>query len=210
MTVTATETLTARQQQALATKAHITETALNLFSQQGFAATSTKQIAQEAGVSEGLIFRYFSTKMELLLSIAETRRTFSAEVKVLLENAADQPATKCLPTIADGFVHMMHSELSFLNMIFGESRTNDDLYATFRHFVGSASDALTLYLDERVKVGELRSDLPTESAARAFFSPFILFFLTNKHLSVDEWETQASQYTADVLELWFKGALSDA
>ena len=44
-----TAKLTARQQKALATKARIAETAMHLFSEQGFAATSTKQIAQAAG-----------------------------------------------------------------------------------------------------------------------------------------------------------------
>lgn len=44
-------------------------TAITLFSSQGFAATSTAQIAKQAGISEGTIFKYFKTKENLLNEI---------------------------------------------------------------------------------------------------------------------------------------------
>ena len=40
--------------------------ASKLFSKNGYKATSTKFIANEAGVSEGLIFRHFENKEKLL------------------------------------------------------------------------------------------------------------------------------------------------
>jgi len=46
-------------------------TALKLFSDQGFDATATSQIAKEAGVSEGLIFRHYKNKEGLLEAILE-------------------------------------------------------------------------------------------------------------------------------------------
>lgn len=42
------------------------DTAMDLFSEQGFASTSIKSIAQAAGVSQGLLYNYFSSKEELL------------------------------------------------------------------------------------------------------------------------------------------------
>lgn len=49
----------------------ILKTALSLFAQEGFAATSTSKVAREAGVSEGLIFRHFSNKEGLLSAIMQ-------------------------------------------------------------------------------------------------------------------------------------------
>lgn len=40
--------------------------AIHLFARQGFAATTTAQIAKKAGVSEGTIYKYFSSKSKLL------------------------------------------------------------------------------------------------------------------------------------------------
>ncbi|MDF2718396.1 MAG: TetR family transcriptional regulator, partial [Paenibacillus sp.] len=47
----------------------IFESAIEVFAEKGFAASSTSEIAQRAGVAEGTIFRHYKTKKELLLSI---------------------------------------------------------------------------------------------------------------------------------------------
>ncbi|QSF44145.1 TetR/AcrR family transcriptional regulator [Paenibacillus tianjinensis] len=47
----------------------ILEAAVEVFSDKGFSAASTSEIAQKAGVAEGTIFRYYKTKKDLLLSI---------------------------------------------------------------------------------------------------------------------------------------------
>ncbi|MBP2297650.1 TetR/AcrR family transcriptional regulator [Azospirillum picis] len=47
----------------------ILDAALPLFARKGFAATTTKEIAQAAGVSEALIFKHFPTKASLYEAI---------------------------------------------------------------------------------------------------------------------------------------------
>lgn len=57
----------------------ILNAALRLFAQQGFSATPTSQIAKEAGVSEGLIFRHFGKKDGLLKAVInEGEESFKA------------------------------------------------------------------------------------------------------------------------------------
>ena len=65
--------------------------ALDLFSEKGYAATSTARIAQEAGVSEGLIFRHFKNKrglVEELLQQSDER--FQREIQQFI--TAEDPA----------------------------------------------------------------------------------------------------------------------
>ncbi|MBU4567119.1 MAG: TetR/AcrR family transcriptional regulator [Desulfarculus sp.] len=50
-------------------KQDIIDAATELFSQNGFHATSTHQVAKLAEVSEGIIFYYFKTKEDILLEI---------------------------------------------------------------------------------------------------------------------------------------------
>ena len=60
----------------------ILETALRLFAQYGFDTTPTSQIAKEAGVSEGLIFRHFTNKeglMDAILALSDERMGQHAE-----------------------------------------------------------------------------------------------------------------------------------
>lgn len=47
----------------------IIQAAIETFSEKGYAASSTSEIAQKAGVAEGTIFRHYRTKKDLLLSI---------------------------------------------------------------------------------------------------------------------------------------------
>src|SRR5882672_11092420 len=45
--------------------------AVSLFSQRGFRGTTTKEIAQAAGISEAMVFRHFATKQELYNAILD-------------------------------------------------------------------------------------------------------------------------------------------
>ena len=49
----------------------IAEAALELFARQGYHRTSIEQIARHAGVSKGLIYNYFDTKVDLLRHIMD-------------------------------------------------------------------------------------------------------------------------------------------
>ena len=49
----------------------IVQVAMRLFSERGFRGTTTKEVAQAAGVSEAIIFRHFATKDDLYTAIIE-------------------------------------------------------------------------------------------------------------------------------------------
>lgn len=55
----------------MSNKETILHIALRLFAEQGYDGTPTNQIAREAGVSEGLIFRHFGNKAGLLAAIIQ-------------------------------------------------------------------------------------------------------------------------------------------
>lgn len=52
-------------------KLQILRIAVSLFSQRGFGGTTTKEIAQAAGVSEAMVFRHYATKQELYSAILD-------------------------------------------------------------------------------------------------------------------------------------------
>ncbi|AVX19487.1 transcriptional regulator, TetR family [Carboxydocella sporoproducens DSM 16521] len=61
----------ARTRKGEETRQRILAAALKLFSARGYAGTSTREIAREAGVAEGTIFHYFPTKKALLQGVLE-------------------------------------------------------------------------------------------------------------------------------------------
>ncbi len=52
-------------------KQQILDAALSTFSEKGFAAATTAEIAQTAGVAEGTIYNYFRSKRELFIAVIE-------------------------------------------------------------------------------------------------------------------------------------------
>lgn len=197
---------TNRSDRAEARRLQIIDVALNLFAQDGYAATSTKRIAQEVGVTEGLIFHYFPTKAELLQAVAQQRMTFLGEALGVLANAHDLPARDVLGNIVLGWVEVIQRQADVVTMLLIESQTNAELDGVFRGVVGQLVGALADYLASRVEAGELRSDLPTETSAMTFFASLMFFFLTSRGLEESEWRGRASRFTSEMLDTWFRGA----
>ncbi|EMF82347.1 transcriptional regulator, TetR family [Leptospira weilii serovar Topaz str. LT2116] len=81
--------------------------AVEIFAQKGFSATTTGEIAKKAGVAEGLIFKYFKSKKELLLSL----------VLPILEDFIAPISLKRLQTI---FTQEFSTLEEFLTAIFEE------------------------------------------------------------------------------------------
>ncbi|MDQ5845197.1 MAG: TetR/AcrR family transcriptional regulator [Acidobacteriota bacterium] len=52
-------------------KLQILRVAVSLFSQRGFGGTTTKEIAQAAGISEAMVFRHYATKQALYSAILD-------------------------------------------------------------------------------------------------------------------------------------------
>lgn len=58
-----------RDRNKAAKRAAISRAATQLFTEQGYAATTTQQVARAADIAEGTLFRYASSKPELLLMV---------------------------------------------------------------------------------------------------------------------------------------------
>src|SRR5690625_7390439 len=78
------EPLGLRERKKIRTRQAIQEQALRLFAEQGYAETTTEQIAAAAEVSPSTIFRYFPTKEETVL--------YDTIDPVLIQIFIDQPA----------------------------------------------------------------------------------------------------------------------
>ena len=52
-------------------KQQILDASIEVFSQKGFAMATTAEIARNAGISEGTIYKYFPTKRELFISVIQ-------------------------------------------------------------------------------------------------------------------------------------------
>ncbi|MDX5423566.1 MAG: TetR/AcrR family transcriptional regulator [Hymenobacteraceae bacterium] len=71
----------------------LVDTALQLFSEKGYDRTSIRHIAQEAGVSLGLLYNYFKSKEELLHEIF---RRMNADIQASFAQAEEEEGMDAL------------------------------------------------------------------------------------------------------------------
>jgi AcrR family transcriptional regulator len=195
-----------RQQKALLQRERIMDVALRLFAAQGFAATTTKQIAQHVGITEGLLYYYFPTKVSLLMEVAKRRHTFASGMLTILQNAEGRLARDVMHEIGAGLVLLIRQEMDLVRMILSEAQTNDELYAALQEMIEDIVEQLASYLESRVAAGELRSDMPVHTTAMGFLGAFVLFFITHNRLDLQSWQAQSETYAHQWVESWYRGA----
>jgi AcrR family transcriptional regulator len=90
--------------QGAATKTHLYDTAMALISERGYEATTLRDIAMKAGVSVGLLYRYFPSKQAVITALHDE---LSADYA---RKAADMPPGKW----RDRFVFALRTSLHVL------------------------------------------------------------------------------------------------
>jgi AcrR family transcriptional regulator len=88
----------------------ILDTALQLFGEQGYDGTPTSQIAKQAGVSEGLIFRHFGNKSGLLTAIMEAGMAHIAATMESYSRPATDPREAILQHIERSLTTIQEQE----------------------------------------------------------------------------------------------------
>lgn len=84
----------------ISTSEKILEAAMCLFSEKGYKAVTTKEIANEAGVSEMTVFRHFENKQNLFEKTFY-KYVFSPKLKTLFENKLEWDLEKDLMKISE-------------------------------------------------------------------------------------------------------------
>lgn len=83
---------------------HIAECALKLFLEHGYKATTTRQIAEESGMSEGNVYRYVGRKVDILHLIATQKSSLVDMLRDHLRKLGDvRPMDALRACIAEYF-----------------------------------------------------------------------------------------------------------
>lgn len=169
-------TTTKREQQAEERRNQLIDTALSLFSEKGWENTTIKDLADAAGVAPGLFYHYFESKEDLLLSVFE-KHGFNAELRRVIQPAAERPASEVLLEVANSYYKLLTERESFVRMFVREAMTNPKLSARWTSTCNEGVQLLASYLQERVEAGELRPH-NTMMSARMLVHPIAMLHLT--------------------------------
>jgi AcrR family transcriptional regulator len=144
--------------------------AAEFFSQKGFRGTTTKEIADHAGVSEAIIFRHFATKDDLYRAILDYKVNQGSErMKENLNEAAGRKDDNAyFGSLAFEMLEFHSKDRTFMRLLLFSALEGHDLSEIF--FNSTARDMknhIRRYIKQRIVDGAFRRVDPA-LAARAF------------------------------------------
>lgn len=160
----------------------ILRVAVSLFSQRGFVGTTTKEIAQAAGVSEAMVFRHFATKQELYSAILDHKAcsgdTMNPEAMVA-EALQEKDDRAVFERLALGALEHHECDPEFQRLLLHAALEGHELAQMFfEKFVRRVYELLGNYIAERQRDGAMVLMDPA-IAVRAFIGMIIHHSLNN-------------------------------
>ena len=162
----------------------IVETAVDLFSRKGFRGTTTREIAEAAGISEAMIFKHFATKRELYSAIIEVK----SETEELLASAAKAARGKhdaeVLRAVGLKMLEQTERDPSLMRLLLFSALEGHELSEIFfESRVRRLHEFLSSYIRKRVEEGRFR---PVDSliVARGFIGMVVHYLLIHELFGV--------------------------
>ncbi len=195
-----------RQQRVEERKAQILTAASSIFGEKGYQRATTREIAERANLSEGLIYTYFESKDHLLLAILE-KLAQSGIDEILTDdddNSLRQDVLKKTLQIRHGFLDELEP---MMRATMGEAISNSHFRGHYMDIlVKPALESMEKEIEDWVDKGEIKETDPS-SASRFLLAEFIgLFFLRaiNEPYVTEKWQDkeflkQISDYFVDGL-----------
>lgn len=180
--------------------------AMRLFSQRGFRGTTTKEIAQGAGVSEAMVFRHFATKEELYSAILDHKACVGGldPCKLLAAAIARKDDRAVFEGLARAMMQHHEQDTEFMRLLSHAALEEHRLVELFfDRNVRQMYELLGGYIRERQRDGALRQIEPAV-AVRAFLGMIIHHSLNNtlwdkRRTLLDIPNERAAQAFTDIL-----------
>jgi AcrR family transcriptional regulator len=153
----------------------IIDAAYNLMINQGYAATSMRQIAEKAGLALGSIYNHFSSKEEVFRALIQERHPFF-QILPVLNSVQGETVEEFVRNAAQTLIEQLGHHPDFLNLMLIEivEFKGEHVLLLFDKFIPMV---LPLANHAASLNGKTRN-IPTFILARAFLGMFFSYYIT--------------------------------
>ena len=181
-------------------KKQLLEIAMKLFSDKGFDGTSTREIAEAAGVNEALIFRHFRSKEDLfwaVLSDRVERRGRNRRIRELTKSEGD--FREVLVAIAETLLDRTDDDAAVTRLLLYSALRNRELsHRFFRTYGQEKLETLADHIRVGIAAGRLRAVNPA-IAARSFLGMIVYHYLVEEVFGVPHAQGLSTRELAEEL-----------
>jgi AcrR family transcriptional regulator len=190
------------------TQKRIIEAAVKIFSEKGFEGATTSEIAQEAGVAEGTIFRHFGTKKGILQSIllravdSFQEPDLVVSLARMIEQKRDEAGFYFLMDQIGDQLHTIQQHLPMLKLLFYEAQFHAEIKETMlKRIARPIIDLLSDSIRQKQSLGDYR-ELDADLMALSLLSS-LWCYLIWKQITPDR--RDGEKELVQVLDIWLKG-----
>lgn len=188
----------------------IMDSAVELFAEQGYAATSTRQIADAVGVNPAMIHYYFGNKETLLHEAMEQILEPLARAVAEMKQKKMAPLRDIISLVFDAFSKTPRLPILLTREVFLPGGVMQKHFMD--HFAPRLGGALPQILSGEQQAGRLRADLDPRLIAHTLLGlcafPFISQSMAEPVLGVSYSESGIRDIERHIMKLLEKGFLS--
>ena len=148
-----------RERLARERRDELIDAALTTFAKRGYQGASLKDIAEAAGVTDGLLIHYFGSKANLLRAVLSERQSLAAMVEQIVAEAPDDDPAAAIRHVATRWLEALQGRGGpLMGILIAEARHNADVaeaLAVHNRRTLEPTQLLLLRLAER---GHLRAE----------------------------------------------------
>ena len=186
------------------TRSRILAATRYLYARHGSRGTTTREVADRAGVNEATLFRHFGTKTQLLSAMVDQYSSYQVFPEILSRVAELQTIEEQLRELGCLTIVVMKEREDIIRVSLAEEVSNPDgMSFAWRAPIESRRMFVT-WFEERTRAGELRGD--AEWLARVFLSLLFSFVMVRKIWADVDLPLERS--VANIVEIFLNGARS--
>lgn len=182
----------------------ILDVSRELFARQGFHATTTRDIARAGGVSDALLYTYFTSKQQVLEAILDEGMAQFAHT-ALLSPHQSLPVAEYLHLVGRRFLQIVQGQRDLFVILIGDHQAVAD-DERFARFIDTAASRFGTELEARAARGELRAGFNGYLVARQFVGAIVAFLVLQDLLGIGRFHPlQPEQYLDQLVETTLSG-----
>ncbi|MBI4463499.1 MAG: TetR/AcrR family transcriptional regulator [Acidobacteria bacterium] len=185
----------------------ILSVAAELFAQQGYQGTTTRQIAERAGISEAILFRHFPTKEDLYWAVIESKCKTPQSAACAEEKWSEVgDEQQVFLRIAQEILRGYQQDTTKMRLLLFTALENHRLsHQFFQIYIAGWYELLAAYIRQRIQAGVFR-DVDPYLAARSFVGMVIYHILIQELFGGKHYKDFDPQHVSETLtDIWLEG-----
>ena len=188
----------------------IIRAAVEVFARNGFGGSTTREIAENAGISEAMIYSHFRNKQDLYTAIIDERLQESEPLYYPLDAMRNKDDPRVFTTIVANYLRRHSEDTTFLRLLLFSALEGHELASMFvagpvRKFFEFLAD----YIGERIKEGALKPVNP-EITSRCLVG-MVHYYVLVREIFRDDTLNPIDQNEAieTIVDIFCRGILAD-